>query len=165
MPRQVRSTSADTSPERQASPARRDFLVGSAVAAAALTAPALSRAAGHVHTSDPLTAAVLAATADCVTEGTRCDQHCFERFTTGDAELADCARLVRELVTICTATHALGVQGAPRFAAMVELCAETCWACEKECRRHAAKHEACARCAEACAQALKAAAAFGTGRA
>lgn len=150
--------------EPQLPPARRAFLLGSAMAAAALAAPGLA-AAPHAHAADALTAAVLAATADCIAEGANCDRHCLDLFATGNVELVECARRVRELVTVCTATQALGIQGAPRFAAMVDLCAQTCAACDEECRRHADKHAVCARCAEACQAALKAAAAFTAGRA
>jgi len=112
----------------------------------------------HAHHAAPARDLVAAA-GHCVTEADVCDQHCLAMFREGDKSLVDCAARVRELAALCTAASKLAVQESPRLNALLDVCAESCKACEDECRKHEAKHEVCKTCADACVAMVEAIAA------
>lgn len=115
---------------------------GLAFAAHAETNPHAHHAAGP--------RGLIAAAGHCVAEADICDQHCLAMFREGDTTLAECAARVRELAALCTAAGKLAVQESPRLDALLDVCAESCKACETECRKHEAKHAVCKTCADAC---------------
>lgn len=121
----------------------------------ALGAQAADPHAHHASGSRGLAAAA----GHCVAEADICDQHCLAMFREGDKTLVDCAQRVRELAALCTAAGKLAVQDSPRLNALLDVCEESCKACETECRKHEAKHEVCKTCADACVAMVEAIAA------
>lgn len=109
------------------------------------------------HASGPR--GLIAAAGHCVAEADICDQHCLTMFREGDQTLVDCAQRVRELAALCSAAGKLAVQESPRLNALLDICGESCKACETECRKHEAKHAVCKTCADACVSMVEAIAA------
>jgi Cys-rich four helix bundle protein (predicted Tat secretion target) len=140
-------------PADQATPlssTRRAWLGAAGALGAGLAVAARAEGTDH-HAHHPAPARdLVAAAGHCVSEADLCDQHCLAMFREGDTSLVDCAARVRELAALCTAAGKLAAQDSPRLNALLEVCAESCKACEDECRKHEAKHEVCKACADAC---------------
>jgi Cys-rich four helix bundle protein (predicted Tat secretion target) len=109
----------------------------------------------HHHHMGPDRKSLIEASANCVTKGEVCMNHCLMLWADGDTTLAACARSVNEMLAVCRALDSLAVQDAPALPKMAMLAADTCKACEDECKKHAEKHQACKDCMDACAAVSK----------
>ncbi|MGE3774279.1 MAG: Csp1 family four helix bundle copper storage protein [Gammaproteobacteria bacterium] len=147
---------ADRDPTRST---RRAWLGAAGALGAGLAVAARAEDTGHHAHHSAGARDLVAAASHCVTEADVCDQHCLAMFRDGDKSLVDCAARVRELAALCTAAGKLAVQESPRLDALLDVCAESCKACEDECRKHEAKHEVCKTCADACVAMVEAIAA------
>jgi Cys-rich four helix bundle protein (predicted Tat secretion target) len=98
-----------------------------------------------------LSAAALARTAnECVSTGEVCLAHCLDMMASGNGSMAACAKVVNELMAICTALEKLAVQNAPSLARQAVVALDACKRCEAQCRKFAAMPQ-CKACADACA--------------
>jgi len=144
---------------RAALSTRRAWLGAAGALGATLAVGAHAEPSGH-HQHHAMGARdLIAAAGHCVAEADVCDQHCLAMFGAGDTSLVECAARVRELAALCTAAGKLAAQSSPRLNALLDVCAESCKACEAECRKHEAKHDVCKTCADACVKMVEAIAA------
>jgi Cys-rich four helix bundle protein (predicted Tat secretion target) len=110
----------------------------------------------HHHVADPgPNAALIGASADCVTKGQICLSHGLDLLAAGEKEMLGCGKSVNETIAICVALQALACQDARSLKALAKLAEETCLACEKECRKHRDKHKECKDCADSCVACAK----------
>lgn len=152
---------ASRTPEESMSTRRAWLGTAGALAAGLAFMPGARAEMDHAHHASGDQGLVAAAN-HCVVEAERCDQHCLAMFATGDTSLVECARRVRELAALCVAAGRLAIQESPRLDALLDICGDSCKACEEECRKHEAKHEVCKSCADACVAMLEAIAAHKT---
>jgi len=96
----------------------------------------------------------------CVSAGNACLQHCLKLLGTGDTSLAECSKVVRDMLAVCGAEETLVLGGSPRAKTAAPLCIEVCTDCEAACRKHEARHAVCQACADSCAATIAAARAF-----
>ena len=131
---------------------RREFVTGlGVVAAAAAASSAFAQDhSQHMHGAAPNQTLINDAS-QCVSAGEVCLTHCQEMLAQGDKSLADCAKSVRELATVCGGLRSLAAQNAPILAKYASVAAEVCKDCETQCRKHEDKHAVCKACADACA--------------
>ena len=101
----------------------------------------------HHHAGSPLLDSAL----HCVKTGDVCQTHCFDRLAEGDKSLAECARSVRVLVSVCGTLGVLAAQNSPLLPKYASVARDACKSCEDECRKHGDKHAPCKECADACA--------------
>ena len=90
---------------------RRNVLTGAALLGGGMSAVAPGIAlAQHSHSghSAPVPSLALMSS-HCVLTGEICLEHCLQSLSTGDASLAECARLVTDLTAACTALKTLAV--------------------------------------------------------
>jgi Cys-rich four helix bundle protein (predicted Tat secretion target) len=111
--------------------------------------PTLSRFARAEGTSGA--DALAAAASDCVRKGETCLQHCMTMLSSGDTEMAACAKSVREMLIYCEALEKAAAQGSPHLRDLAKIAAAACADCEAECRKHE-KHAVCKACADACVE-------------
>ena len=104
--------------------------------------------------------ALAKAIGQCIEEGNVCLDHCLVLLGRGDTSLAECAKSVRDMLAVCSATQALVAGSSAHVKAAVQLCIDVCTDCERACRKHEAEHAICKACANACAATIKAARAF-----
>ncbi|MBI5917985.1 MAG: four-helix bundle copper-binding protein [Nitrosomonadales bacterium] len=139
---------------------RREMLLGTVAAAAALTA-GQSFAAEHDHAAmshehhhgNP-NQKLAEAAADCVLKAQFCLQHCLVSMGRGETELAACARSASETATLCAALQGLATADSKHLAALARVAMEVCKDCEEECKK-TDKHPECKACGEACAACYK----------
>jgi Cys-rich four helix bundle protein (predicted Tat secretion target) len=110
---------------------------------AAAVAPAAS------PVTQPL-AKLAGASAECVRAGEACLEHCIRHLSTGSTMMADCAKIVQQMLAVCRAASSLSAMGSKYAATMAKLCAEACRDCAKVCEPHAGHHAECKACLEAC---------------
>ncbi len=91
---------------------------------------------------------------DCVRTGEACLAHCIEMMGGGNAEMADCAKSVNQLIALCAALQSLANQSSPHTGKLAKVSMQVCKECQKECEKFP-KHEVCKACAEACASCYK----------
>jgi Cys-rich four helix bundle protein (predicted Tat secretion target) len=77
--------------------------------------------------------------------------HCLETFRKGDTTMAECARVVADMLPVCRSLAALASYDSPHLKALAEVCIAVCRDCEKECREHEEHQPECGACADACA--------------
>ncbi len=153
---------------------RRDlFRSGAAIAAShavlGLGCSGMGAAAHGGHTTpaalpgDPRRAKLAEAASACVLAGRTCLTHCIALLAQGDTSMAGCARTVREMLAICSATAELATTDSGLLVALASVCADACRACAEACAPHAAHHEVCASCERACQATVAAAAALAQG--
>ncbi|MBF0283800.1 MAG: four-helix bundle copper-binding protein [Magnetococcales bacterium] len=124
-----------------------------AAPAPAAPAPAAQAPAGHAHHAGhtpPPHMALIQSASNCLVVGQMCVQHCMMVMAAGDPTLIECAKSVRDMLSVCSALQQLAAANSPHLPAMAKVAADVCDACEKECRKHEALHMACKACAEAC---------------
>ena len=121
----------------------------------------LARAAG-AQTIVPKTSAnkaphqaVVEVTKRCESVGNACLRHCQRLTRLGDQSLADCMGSVLAKLPVCVGMNRLAAQDAKRLMDLAKVCADVCWDCEAECRKHEFHHVECKRSAEACAATVK----------
>jgi Cys-rich four helix bundle protein (predicted Tat secretion target) len=131
---------------------RREFVTGLGVVAAAAAASSTFAQdhSQHSHGAAPNQALINDAS-QCVSAGEVCLTHCQEMLAQGDKSLADCAKSVRELVTVCGGLRSLAAQNAAILPKYAGLAADVCKGCEAQCRKHESQHAVCKACADACA--------------
>ncbi len=144
---------------------RRNLLLGS-VALAALPAVAAAAekaapaSAHHMnHGPDKSLQAVIDAALDCVKTGTACREHCVMMFQMGDNSMQDCYPAVSELVISCAALADLSAVQAKHLREFMQVCVQSCEACETVCGEHK-DVDACRACAESCKTCIKACKAY-----
>jgi Cys-rich four helix bundle protein (predicted Tat secretion target) len=126
---------------------RRDLLLtAGSLAASAVAAAADSPTATHTH--EPVSPLVQAAS-HCVQAGNVCQAHCFDLFAAGDTSVADCARSVETLRSVCGTLAVVAVQKSPLLPRYASVAKEACDNCARECRKHT-EHPPCKACMEAC---------------
>ena len=96
----------------------------------------------------------------CIEDGNVCLDHCLVLLGRGDTSLAECAKSVRDMLAVCSATQALVAGSSAHVKTAVQLCIDVCTDCERACRKHEAEHAVCKACANACAATIKAARVF-----
>lgn len=135
---------------------RRELLLGlGAAATLAYTSKATAAMPGHDHSKHSAQhPKVLDAVNSCVDKGERCIAHCLVSWTEGDLELADCAKKVHEMNTICGAFTQLLASNSGYVKDYARICQSVCEECAKECRKHD-QHIECRECAEACESLVK----------
>jgi hypothetical protein len=88
----------------------------------------------------------------CAQACTACADACVAE--QGVASLRQCIRLNLDCADMCSATGAMASRrtgsNVEILRIAIEACAEACWACGEECRKHADMHEHCRICADAC---------------
>jgi Cys-rich four helix bundle protein (predicted Tat secretion target) len=134
---------------------RRALLSGAGALGAALISGASLAAdqPGHSHEHHaPRNPALLDAAGDCADKGKQCLAHCLVAFQEGDTTLADCARKVNEMISICDALSIQVASNSPYVEPLAKVCRQACADCEKACRKHEDTHLECKNCAVACAQ-------------
>ena len=133
---------------------RRDVVLGSVAAAAAVGVALRARAAEPSTPAVPpatVHAALIDAAFACIKVGQACQQHCLTLLSKGDVSLAECASTIAAMLPSCEALAALAAQGSPRLKALAVVCAQICRDCEKACRKHEQHHAICKACADSCA--------------
>jgi Cys-rich four helix bundle protein (predicted Tat secretion target) len=139
---------------------RRELLLAAAGATAGALAARAAVAAPPARwptTPPDVSSGLGEAAAQCVRSGEICLQHCLDLLGTGDTSLAACARLVTQMLAVCTAVGPIAAANSRYMPITARLCLEVCTDCERECRKHAEHHAVCKACADACAAAVEAA--------
>lgn len=84
-------------------------------------------------------------------------EHCADACLSEDnvAEMAECIRLDRDCADICDMAIKYISRDSRRASSVLDLCADICETCARECEKHDHGHckdcaEACRECAEAC---------------
>lgn len=138
---------------------RRNLLAGAgAVLAAASAGKAFAaddNQGGHGMVHSKKYQAVTDSALHCVMMGQACLEHCLAMFKSGDTSLAECARQVLQLSSMCQTLAQFASLESAHLANMAKLCIEVGDACEKECRKHADKHMDCKNCADSCLECIK----------
>ena len=131
---------------------RREAVVGSGMLALATVATSAVAAEeeAHAHHHGPAHKSLATAAGACVADGQACLDHCLDLLGSGHKELADCAKSVTQLVSICGALQNLANQDSKYLSRVASVASDACQDCEQECKKHADKHEVCKRCAESC---------------
>ncbi|MGQ0674021.1 MAG: four-helix bundle copper-binding protein [Hyphomicrobium sp.] len=136
--------------------------IGTALAAGALTAPALAGAGADDHAGHGASTggaakhqALIDSALACVNRGEVCTAHCIELLAKGDTSIAECLRRVSAMLPMCRALSQFAALDAARLKDLARLCIDVCDDCEKECRRHETHHAVCKACAESCARCIK----------
>jgi len=109
---------------------------------------------GHEHHhpgSGSKHSALIEASHACMTTGDACINHCLQSLSTGDKELAECAKSVEAMLPMVTATAKLAAQDGKRLKELAAVCGKACRDCEAECKKHE-QHPECKACGEACAK-------------
>ena len=139
---------------------RRELLVGAG--AMAFTAVASAASAGHHEQGEHGSGryfeadapakhgALVAAAYECIATGDVCMSHCLETFRKGDTTMAECARVVADMLAVCRAVASLGGYDSPHLKGQAEVCIAACRDCAEECRKHEKHQPECGRCADAC---------------
>ncbi len=130
---------------------REVIMAGAGILATGILKSTASAAATKGASSDNREALIEAAL-NCVKTGEICQQHCLDLLSAGDKSMADCAKSVAEMLTLCRALGELAAQRSPYLAKVAALCGDACKACEKACRVHESHHAICKNCAESCAK-------------
>jgi len=126
--------------------------IGAALASSAVLANHHEGHDSHAHEHHAFTGGdLLAAASDCSNKGRRCLAHCITTFQRGDTSLADCAKKVNEMISLCDAFAQQVAMESPYVDGLAKVCSDACRDCEKECRKHAEKHAECRDGADACA--------------
>jgi len=138
---------------------RRDMLAGTgAILAAAAAQGALAQGQDHSHHQHHAAArrqGLIDSSAECVSKGEVCLDHCFDALEQGEKEMADCARAVNQLVAVCGALRALAAQDGSHLTKLAKVAMDVCKECEEQCRKHEKKHVECKDCGDACATCYK----------
>lgn len=129
---------------------RRDVLLGIGAATVAYAGSSSAAMKEHDHSkhSTQLTGVMDAVNA-CIDKGRRCISHCLVSFVEGDTELAECAKKVHEMQTVCEGFAYLVASNSSYTKEYSRICETVCRDCAKECRKHE-KHIECEACATAC---------------
>ncbi len=131
---------------------RREVIAaGAGVLATGFLKSSLSFAAKAASTGDSREALIDSALS-CIKTGEICKQHCLDLLSAGDKSMADCAKSVNEMLTMCRALLDLAAQKSAHLGKVAAICADVCKACEKNCRVHESHHAICKNCAESCAR-------------
>jgi Cys-rich four helix bundle protein (predicted Tat secretion target) len=133
---------------------RRTLLAGTGALAAALASGTAfgARDEGHHHDMHGAASSpALHAAVHCSEQSSLCLAHCIAMFEEGDTSLAECAKSVNQMRSLCDALAAQLTTSSKYVSGMAAVCAEACDDCEAVCRKHADKHDACRNCADACA--------------
>ncbi len=104
--------------------------------------------------SSPVTEALARAAeaaAHCAVTGEICLEHCIRDLSSGSRMMADCAKVVQQMIPLCRALASLAAMGSPYAKEVAALCSRACAECHAECKKHAGHHKECKACAEACA--------------
>ncbi len=91
---------------------------------------------------------------DCVRTGEACLAHCIQMLSTGDTEMASCAKSVSQVIPLCAALQSLSNQNSAYAAKLAKVTMDACAACQKECEKFP-QHDVCKACGEACAECYK----------
>jgi Cys-rich four helix bundle protein (predicted Tat secretion target) len=124
---------------------RREVL-GAAAAAAVVSAVARD-ASAHDHGAP---SSLADAAAMCMKTGEACLQHCIDMLASGDTSMAECAKSVRDMLALSTATYKLALSGSKQLKATAKIMAEAAKDCEAQCKKHADKMPVCKACMECC---------------
>lgn len=92
---------------------------------------------------------------ECLGDGHACLDHCLVLLENGDRSIADCAKLVKQMIAICAAVGPVASTGSRHAKSLAKLCHDVCVDCKKECDKHAAKHPICKTCGESCAKMIE----------
>lgn len=134
---------------------RRKLLAGAgATLAMAATAPTMA-AGGHHHHHDSLDNGVVEASLHCLKTGQACLNHCMGEFKAGNAEMADCAASVQEMLAMCATMSQMASLESRHVKKVADACIAVCDDCIEACNRHAKKHQVCKDCAQACKDCIK----------
>lgn len=132
---------------------RRELIAAGAATLAMQAMPAAAAAAGagdkHV--------ALARAASECVRAGEACLQHGLELLAKGDTSIADCAKMVTQMLAVCRAVGPIVDARGKYVPAMAQLCLAVCTDCAEACRKHAEHHAVCKACMEACEKSAAAA--------
>ncbi len=130
---------------------RRDFLLAAGALTAIAAAPsALASSAAHHHHGS-LNKGLVESSAHCTSTGNACIAHCLILLGDGDTEMAECAKSVQQMLSMCNAVGYHAAANSKYLKQMVGICRDICKDCEKACRKHEKKHAECKACAESCA--------------
>ncbi len=156
MSKQQSSTKAGigTGPENKNKLLTRRAVLTNSGAAGAVLASGLSYAAagGHDHAKHvPQNPDALHAANHCSEQARACLAHCLASFQDGDTALADCARKVNEMSSLCDALASQLATNSNYVQGIAAVCRDACSDCEAECRRHEDSHVECRDCANSCA--------------
>ena len=99
---------------------------------------------------------VARALASCQSAGEGCLSQCIETLSTGDTDMAACARAVRTMLAVCRAAQTLLMTHSGFAGQQLSLCRDACSACQAECAKHKDHHQACRNCYTACQDAMDA---------
>jgi Cys-rich four helix bundle protein (predicted Tat secretion target) len=99
----------------------------------------------------PALAKAAEAAAHCVVACETCLEHCIRDLSTGSTMMAECAKIVQQMLVLCRAMASLAAMGSPHAKQLAALCIEVCVECRTACEKHAGHHAECKACAEACA--------------
>ena len=130
---------------------RREMLVGFSVAALGVLAGEALAGQHDSHSHAAVNQGLITTSSDCVSAGEVCVNHCLTMLSQGDRSFTACARIVNDLIAVCTALRSLAAQNSSFVAKYARLTAEVCKACETECRKFEKDHAECKACADACA--------------
>lgn len=128
---------------------RRKFVLATSSLAAALfpLSPKALAATEHHHSAK--NAELVKTAAHCVHTGNTCIAHCLDMFSKGKTEMAECARSVQYLVSMCDAVGVHAASDSKYLKSMLVTCQEICIDCEAECRKFE-EHVQCKDCADSC---------------
>jgi len=132
---------------------RREMLQGAGVVAMAGFA-ANAFAEDHSQHAAMMGTGLTQSAGDCVRTGEACLAHCIDMLSSGDNEMAGCAKSVSQLIPLCSALQSLATQNSAYTANLAKVAMQACKECQKECEKFP-QHAVCKACAEACAACYK----------
>ncbi|MEL6759399.1 MAG: four-helix bundle copper-binding protein [Myxococcota bacterium] len=139
---------------------RRELMLGGALGAGALAMGARAEAASptgghHGKHYEPANAAFRKQAEECLSDGHACLDHCLVLLGGGDATMADCAKIVKQMIAVCAAAGPVASTGSKHVKTLAKLCHDVCVDCKKECDVHAKKHPICKQCSQSCERMIR----------
>lgn len=144
---------------------RRGFVQKAGLAAGTLaTVSLVSQAAsaeggGHHHHHPAKNTELVKMAAHCIHTGNACIAHCLDMISQGNTDMAECARSVQYLVSMCETVGVHAASDSKHLKDLLVTCLAICEDCEAECRKFE-QHEQCLECAESCVAMTRASQAY-----
>lgn len=144
---------------------RREFIVSSVAASAALAMNNIAHASHHEkgkHKHKAISSemkAVVATAADCLRTGALCRAHCLSHLESGNTDMLDCLKSVENMMAVCESTMHLAAMGTMKKKTLkqaLQFCATVCDECAETCKPHVKMHAECKDCMESCVDCAKA---------
>ena len=96
---------------------------------------------------------IVDAAGDCLKTGNICLAHCQVQLEAGDTSLAECQRMVMNMLAVCDGMAKLAAYnscGEIELKQYAKNCATFCRSCEDACEKHVSHHAECKACHDSC---------------